>query len=316
MAWRGNPALSATGTLMMLVLLATMVGLAADQRWIVNEPVWLKPAKFALSIAVYSFSLVWLMSFLEGRRRLVRFLAGVIAVALMVEEAIIALQAYRGLRSHFNVATDLDATLWTAMGGAIVMLWLANLVIAILVLRQRFANPVLARAMQFGVIGALVGMAVAFLMVQPTPEQRASLQASGESPVIGAHSVGVPDGEPGLPILGWSTTGGDVRVPHFVGLHALQLLPVIAWLLLRVPVPRLDMDDRARLMGVAGIGYLGLVAILTWQALRGQSFVAPDALTLVALLGLAAGVGLLALGIVLGARIREHAVAMPVGPAA
>jgi hypothetical protein len=86
--------------------------------------------------------------------------------------------------------------------------------------------------------------------------------------------VGVEDGGPGLPFLGWSTEGGDLRVAHFVGLHALQVLPLIAWFLSR---RRVDLRSRTRLVIIAGIGYLGLTLLLTWQALAGQSIVAPDA---------------------------------------
>ena len=70
-----------------------------------------------------------------------------------------------------------------------------------------------------------LGMLVAFPMVRQ--------EGTGAEGIAGAHSVGVPDGGPGLPMLGWSTTGGDLRIGHFVGLHAMQALPILAFLLRR-----------------------------------------------------------------------------------
>jgi hypothetical protein len=111
--------------------------------------------------------------------------------------------------------------------------------------------------------------------------------------IAGAHSVGVEDGGPGLPVLGWSTAGGDLRVPHFVGLHALQMLPLLGWALARPwAARRWSERRRVALVSVGGAAYLGLLALLTWQALRGQSIVAPDLLTLGALALLAGGTAL------------------------
>ncbi len=155
---------------------------------------------------------------------------------------------------------------------------------------------------------ALLGMAAATLMTVPTPLTAAAFVA-GQS---GAHSVGVADGGPGLPLVGWSTVGGDLRVAHFVGLHALQLLPLFAWVLHRRRFAALGAGGRLALVRIAGWGYLGALLLLTWQALRGQSVVAPDALTLTVAIGLLLAIQLAAL-ISIGrvrSRVRRAAVAV------
>ena len=107
--------------------------------------------------------------------------------------------------------------------------------------------------------------------------------------VAGAHAVGVPDGGAGLPLTGWSTTGGDLRIGHFVGLHALQVLPLLALLFTR---RRVAQRTATRLLLVAAAAYAGLVVLLTAQALRGQALLHPDAGTLTAFAALVAGTAL------------------------
>jgi hypothetical protein len=102
------------------------------------------------------------------------------------------------------------------------------------------------------------------------------------------HAVGVADGGPGLPLLGWSTTGGDLRIGHFVGMHALQGLPLLAGLL-SLRGRALDASLRLRVVLVAAAAYAAAVVLVTWQALRAQPLLAPDGLTLAAAALVAAG---------------------------
>lgn len=95
-------------------------------------------------------------------------------------------------------------------------------------------------------------------------------------PIMGAHTVGAPDGGPGFSGTGWSTEHGDLRIPHFIGLHALQVLPLIAFVMRH---RRLSSDTRVRLTLTAAGSYFTLVVLLLVQALRGQPIVRPDALT-------------------------------------
>jgi hypothetical protein len=289
---------------MLGTLVGTLVGLAVDPQVITGAPAWLKPTKFAISTAIYAFTLVWLLSHVRGHARLVGFIGGATAVALTIEVAIICLQVIRGTTSHFNTATPLDTALFGVMGGLIVPVWLLGVVTAGLLIVQRLPDPVLGWALRLGMLVALVGMAAAVFMVMPIPSERALLASSGQS-LSGAHSVGVLDGGPGLPLLGWSTVAGDLRVAHFFGLHGLQVLPVIALLLGRAAW--LSIRRRVLLIQSAGVLYLGLVVLLAWQALRGQSVVAPDTLTLGAfaiLLAIAAAITALTVADPVAARLR------------
>jgi hypothetical protein len=191
------------------------------------------------------------------------------------------------------------------MGLTIVVIWLMNLLAAILVLRQKFADPAFAWSLRLGLLVTLYGAGVAFLMTGPTPDQLAALQAGAAPTFVGAHAVSVPDGGAGLPFLGWSTEGGDLRIPHFVGLHALQIVPLIGLLVNRF-LGSLSAPRRAALVWTGGLGYLGLAVLFTWQALRGQSLIAPDALTLGALAALVSTIALVSvLVVVTGQRARS-----------
>jgi len=291
-AFAANRPLTVMGGAMLITFLATLVGVFVDHRVITGAPAWLKPAKFAISVGIYCFTFVWLLGFVENRPRLVRLVTNVTVTSFVVEMIVIICQAARGTTSHFNLTTPFNTFLWSTMGSFIVLVWTMNLLLAIMLFRERLPDRAFAWSLRLGVLVSSVGMAAAFFMVRPTPEQALAI-ASGHGPhIVGAHSVGVPDGGPGLPILGWSTVGGDLRAAHFVGLHALQVLPFLGWLLTRRKgiLAFFTANDRLALVWTAGLAYLGLVLLLTWQALRGQSVIRPDAKTVAAAAVLAAGV--------------------------
>lgn len=275
-----HPPLMLISLAMLAFLAFTLIGLVVDDRTSLGVPIWLKPMKFAISIAIYTATMAWLVSFLNRGKRLGFWLGTVAGVALLIEMIIIGGQAARGERSHFNSTTDLNAMLFQIMGVTIVFAWLATLWIGILLLIQRIEDRPASLAIRFGVFIALAGMAVGFIMVVPTGSQLAS-----DSDIQGAHTVGLADGGPGLPIVNWSTQVGDLRIGHFIGMHALQALPLLALVLTLVSgrFTRLrDEATRAQIITVAGIAYAAFVVTVTWQALRGQSIVHPDALTLAA----------------------------------
>ena len=271
---------------MAVLTVVTAVGLLADDRIVTGAAIWLKPFKFSVSIGLYALALAWLIALLPQRSRLAERSAFVIVLSLFVETAVVIVQVIRGTTSHYNVSTPFDAALWNLMFGAIIALFFAHLLIAVAVLRARIPDRVARAGIGLGVGVSLLGLLVA------TPMGRAD-----------QHTVGASDGGPGLPVVGWSTVGGDLRVGHFIGLHALQVLPLLAWALTRF-APRLSEDARVKLLFLAGAGYAGITVLTTWQAMREQPLIRPDGLTLA---GLAALAGSVLLGVLLTLRADRRA---------
>ncbi|SFQ22125.1 hypothetical protein SAMN05421810_105229 [Amycolatopsis arida] len=282
---------------MAVVSVVSAVGLVVDDRVLVGAPIWAKPLKFALSFLLYTVTWAWMLTFQQRARRWGWWAGTVLAGAGTVEMLVIVGQVLRGKRSHFNLETPFDTAVFGLMGTTIIVLMLGHFALGALLLAGRYADRASAAAVRWGMAVSAAGLLVGGLMLGPTDEQQAARDQGRSVDVLGAHTVGAPDGGPGIPVLNWSTEAGDLRVPHFVGMHALQLLPMvaIALALLGRRRPRLRDDVvRLRLVRIAAIGYTGLVALVTWQALRGQPVVAPDTLTLGATAALVAGVVLAA----------------------
>ena len=269
--WQASRPLTATAAFMVVVLAGAVAGLALDQRTITGAPAWLKPAKFAASIAIYTATLAWIFSLLPAWKRTRAIVGWTTAATLTLEIVIIWLQAWRGTTSHFNFSTPFNSVLVVIMAAAILVQTLSVIAVAVALWRERLDDPALGWALRFGIVITIAGALMGGLMTQPTQAQLDGMRTA-RPVVIGAHTVGGPDGGAGVPGTGWSTEHGDLRVPHFVGLHALQVLAIIALLLRR----RTDAAARVRLTFVAAASYLALFAILLAQALRGVSVVAPD----------------------------------------
>ena len=275
--WRTSPELIATAALMLVVLAGATIGLLADPTVITGAPAWLKPAKFAVSIAIYTVTLAWIFSLIPDWTRTRRVVGGITAVVMVLEMAIITTQAWRGTTSHFNIGTVRDAVLFSVMGGAIVFQTFTAIAVAVALWRHRFDDMSLGWALRLGVAITIAGAFTGGVMTRPTGAQLDAARAGERMTIAGAHTVGAVDGGPGLAGTGWSTEHGDLRVPHFVGLHAMQTLPILALVL---STTRLDRKARVRLVLVAAASYASLYLILLIQALRGVSLAAPDAATL------------------------------------
>jgi len=281
--WRTDKPLTFTVIFSVIMVILTTLGLIFDTRTLLGEPIWIKPTKFALSSIFYTATLLWLLTYIEGWPRVVRAISWVTAAMMLGELILIAIQAGRGVRSHFNMTTVLDGAIFSMMGLMVFTMWFVSLIAVVLLIRQHFTNSAWGLALKLGLAIGVIGSGLGGLMTGPTAEQMDEMVRTGQpTEMMGAHSVGVDDGGAGLPFVGWSTEGGDLRIGHFVGMHAMQVLPLIGWVIIQQN-QRFSLRRQKGLIWTAGLGYLGLVGLITWQALRGEPLIYPSGLTLTAL---------------------------------
>ncbi|MFI9817533.1 hypothetical protein [Saccharothrix variisporea] len=276
---------------MAVLTLIPLAGLVFDDRVLNGEPLWLKPFKFGLSLTIYAATLSWMLSLPHKGKRWTSGLATFITVILFADVALVGIQAARGTFSHFNsVKGDpVNQVVQFMFGTSIPLMFLANIVLAIFLSVQKLGDRPTTWAIRSGLYLAILGMASGYLMVFQGKSKRSVVtDATGHDIKLhGGHAVGVPDGGPGMPVTTWSTTGGDLRIPHFFGMHGLQVL-----ILLGLGLAALGLAERTRLrlVVVAALGYAGVFGALTWQALRGEPLVHPGPTTLASLLAVLAAV--------------------------
>ncbi|MGZ8411758.1 MAG: hypothetical protein ACXW05_03425 [Gemmatirosa sp.] len=212
---RREPGLTTFGLACGALGLAAFVAAAVDARSFGGVRVWLKPAKFFVSIAVFTLSWAWIAGLVGAERqgvRPMRIARRTLVATAAFELAYITLQAARAQASHFNIADPLHAILYALMGLAAVALIGTTVPLAWAVARHPApdADPDLRRAV-------VVGLLLTFVLGD---------MLGGYMSAQAGHAVGPEAGH--AAIVGWNRTGGDLRVAHFLGLHAEQVLPAIA----------------------------------------------------------------------------------------
>jgi hypothetical protein len=265
-------------------------GFFADPRQVLGQPVWAKTTKFLISTALYGASMLWMLEQIRERApRAVKMISNGVGVMLSFEMLLIIAQAFRGRAVHFNYATPIDLTIWMGVTFGIMTFSFFALGATIVMLFQKLPSPTLTWSLRLALIVTALGMLQGLLMTSPNAIQLEQLMAGKQLDFIGGHTVNaIRDGGPGVAFLGWSTDHGDLRVGHFVGLHAMQIVPLLGVFLMRRRERWLLEGHRIGLIVIGALFYLGLIGLFTWQALRDQSIIAPDATTITAFLGLAA----------------------------
>ena len=244
-----DPLLFWTGALMLLALVVVTLVSISDMRQILGLNPWIKPMKFMTSITIFLWTVAWFMPETENNPRSRAVVRCTIALAMVIEIVMITMQSARGATSHFNVASPFDAAVFSVMGTAILFNTAAMVLFLAIIRRDTPAS-------RAGYIWG-IRLGVALFLV-------ASLQ--GVMIITNnAHTVGAPDGGPGLPFVNWSTQFGDLRIAHFFSMHAMQALPLLGFMLDRMRVAA------ARNVVVAvGVLWLALTGGLLLMALQGK----------------------------------------------
>ncbi len=246
-----EPRLAAAAFAMLLLALPLALAWALDPRLFHGVSTWIKPLKFALSAALFLLTLALFVPLAGERFRASlagRYLIWPVIVPLIGEVLYIAWRASRVEASHYNTDSALGAALYSLMAVGAVMFTAAPAVLAYgLARRDAVAMP---EVLRWSLIGGLVLTAVLGIV---------SGFAMGGSP--SGHYVGaVPLDHATVPFLGWSLEVGDLRLPHFLGLHALQFVPLFGLL-----VWQLTRAARTGLLAVAA--FVTVYAAVTLTAL-------------------------------------------------
>ena len=206
---------------------------------------WNKPFKFSMSIMFYSLTMAWYCHYLPSFN--ITLFNWAVIVLLGFEIGYIAIQAGRGQQSHFNMSSPFYSVLFQLMGLAATLITLYTAYVGFLFFQNNF--PDLPSAYLWGIrLGIVIFVIFSF-----------------EGALMGArmsHTVGVQDGSIGIPLLKWNKLFGDLRVAHFIGMHALQILPLLAFYLLK--------NTKAIFIVSALYGLLAFFTLI--QALNGKPF--------------------------------------------
>lgn len=230
--------------LVLSLVFITLTKITTTQVYNVNA--WYKPFKFAFSTFLFAWAMAWYCYYLPNFN--IKLFNWTVIILLGFEIVYIALQASKGQLSHYNLSTPVYAALYSMMALAASAVTIYTAYVGLLFFTNTF--PELPNyylwAIRFGIILFVIFSFEGFAMGSRLN-----------------HSVGALNDNSSLFIIGWSKTVGDLRVAHFIGMHALQVLPVLSFYVFK----------NTKLTLALSLLY-GLLALLTLiQALQGKPLV-------------------------------------------
>jgi hypothetical protein len=252
-----SPRYAPLAILLVLAMVPLSLAFALDARVFQGINVWIKPLKFHAALVVYLLTLAWFARFAAPEvtgRPWWRWHERAVVVAVVLELVWIVGAAAVATGSHFNRSTPLMGAIYGFMGLAAILLTSASATMAFAVHRHR--GGTLSPAVRAGLVWGLA-------LTLPL-----TLVTAGTLSGMGSHWVGGSASDAGgLPLMGWSRDGGDLRVAHFFATHALHVVPVVA-----LGCARLFGREALAPVRVAALAYTAFVAGTFVQALMGRPF--------------------------------------------
>ena len=214
--------------------------------------VWVKPVKFLVSVGVFALTAAWFFGYVRPERRgsrTMRWTAASLILAGTFELAWIGWQASQGLESHFNHDTPFYDMMYSLMG-----LFAVILIGSTLPLAWEIGRRAAAGIRSDFAAAVVIGLVLTFLL---------GGGLGGYMSAQPGHSVGATGGH--IPLFGWNRSGGDLRVAHFLGIHAEQALPLRSFLIG-------GFAAKVRWMMLAGgtLAYVALTFAVFAQAVAGR----------------------------------------------
>ena len=249
-----NKVLTVTGWLHWILLAVLICIYPFDGQTVLGIERWIKPMKFSASIAIYVWTLAWYLRYLTNRPRAVSVISWGVSISMVVEIVCIAGQAARGTTSHFNATSPFNGAVFALMGATIGISTVFVIYTLFLFFKEDVEIPLAYLwGIRFGLIIFVLASLEGGVMVGHL-----------------AHTVGAPDGGVGLPFVNWSREHGDLRVAHFAGMHALQILPIIGYLLHR---SRRPVSSQVSYTVAISLLYLLITLFLGLEAWQGRPLI-------------------------------------------
>ena len=174
---------------------------------------WLKPFKFYSSVGIMTLTMGWLLYYLNNKRA-ARIFSILLVLTMLFENGLILMQAVRGTTSHFNSTSAFNIIVFGMMGILILIFTISCITICVKFFTQKQFTipPAYVWGIRLGILFFIFFSLEGGMMLS-----------------LARHTVGGPDGGPGLPLTNWSSEHGDLRIAHFLGIHSLQILPLLGY---------------------------------------------------------------------------------------